>query len=141
MEKNSSVFDIPKKETIGEVQYTFKTSRGTVRITPNDILVALKEQSEKDYDDDIQPPNEDLQGWEIIHATDERGVSHPLFLMRKLPCGSHPPHGLFKRDDDAMGDIILKKVYNLSESKIKWIRFKNRVCKWFNEKVAKLFRS
>lgn len=139
MEKNSCIFDTPKNENLREIEYTFKTPRGTVRVTPNDILVALKEQSEKEYDD-IQPPNEDLQGWEIIHATDEKGVSHPLFLMRKLPGGSYPPHGLFKRDDDAMGDIILKKVYNLSESKIKWIRFKNRIYKWFNEKISKLFR-
>ena len=120
-----------------EIEYTFKTSQGNVRVTPNDILVALKEQSEKEYED-IQPPDEDLQGWEIIHATDERGVSHPLFLMRKLPSGAHPPHSLFKRDDDAIGDIILKKVYNLSESKIKWIRFKNRIYKWFNGKISKL---
>lgn len=120
-----------------EIEYTFKTPQGNVRVTPNDILVALKEQSEKEYED-IQPPDEDLQGWEIIHATDERGVPHPLFLMRKLPCGAHPPHSLFKRDDDAIGDIILKKVYNLSESKIKWIRFKNRIYKWFNGKISKL---
>lgn len=138
MEKNSCFCDTSKNENLTEIEYTFKTPRGTVRITPNDILVALKEQSEKECDD-IQPPDEDLQGWEIIHATDEQGVSHPLFLMRKLPCGAHPPHGLFKRDDDAMGDIILKKVYNLSESKIKWIRFKNKVCELINEKIFKLF--
>ena len=59
--------------------------------------------------------------------------------MRKLPCGAHPPYSLFKRDDDAIGDIILKKVYNLSESKIKWIRFKNKVCELINEKIFKLF--
>lgn len=125
-------------KTDSKTEYTFKTPQGIVRVTPNDILVALKEQSEKEYED-IQPPDEDLQGWEIIHATDERGVPHPLFLMRKLPCGAHPPYSLFKRDDDAIGDIILKKVYNLSESKIKWIRFKNRIYKWFNEKISKLF--
>ena len=120
-----------------EIKYTFKTPHGNVNVSYNDILVALKEQSEREYDD-IQSPSEDLQGWEIIHATDEHGVSHPLFLMRRLPNGIYPPYGLFKRDDDIIGDIVLKKVYNLSEFKIKWIRFKNKIRKWFNEKI-KLF--
>ena len=106
-----------------EVVYEFKTTSGVVNITPDDIIAALKEQSEQsDYENHIH--EEDLQGWSIINATDEEGKSRPLFLIRTLPNQNHPPYSKFHFDDENMRALIYKNIYRLTPVKIFWIRLK-----------------
>lgn len=112
---------------INEVEYTFKTSHGGVRVKPSDIITALNELSSQPEPDNICPPEEDLQGWSIINAMDEEGKSRPLFLMRVLPNNNHPPYGVFHNDDETMRSIILENVYKLTPAKIKWIKFKTKM--------------
>jgi hypothetical protein len=93
-------------------------------ITSRDIVAALEEQANS-KDDVITPPHEDLQGWGVIHATDENGCSRPLLLMRVLPAPTLSKSYSNVRDDDrAMEDIILTEVYKLTPRRIKWLQFK-----------------
>ncbi|MFA5754441.1 MAG: hypothetical protein WC905_03770 [Patescibacteria group bacterium] len=106
-----------------EVVYKFKTTSGVVNVTPDDIIAALKEQSEQsDYENYIH--EEDLQGWSIINATDEEGKSRPLFLIRTLPNQNYPPYSKFHFDDENMRALIYKNIYRLTPVKIFWIRLK-----------------
>jgi hypothetical protein len=113
-----------------EVSYMFKTAHGKMIVKPSDIIEALKEQSEHADDIDLKPPEEDLQGWGIINATDENGNSRPLFLMRVLPNMYHPSHDIFKEDDEIMCNLVMRNIYKLTPAKIKWLQFKMRFRRW-----------
>jgi hypothetical protein len=124
---------IKKAKLNDEVAYKFKTSQGTMSIKPSDIMEALEEQAKLD-EVDFQPPEEDLQGWSIMYACDEAGNSRPLLLMRILPGPSKSiPYYKMEKDDEKMGDIIMRHVYKLSPAKIKWIRFRMKMVYHFNK--------
>ena len=110
------------------VSYTFKTNKGKISTTEEEILNALKEQSER-TDDNISCEPEDLQGWSIIHATDEKGKSRPFCIMRSLPGLANHPHKLHEicSDDQEIRDLLIKEVYNLNPFKIKLHRLKFRI--------------
>jgi len=115
-----------------EVEYKFKTEKGIMRVKPSDILKALEENSNRD-NSELLPPEEDLQGWDIISATDESGKSHPLFLMRSIPSSiSCFNYSKFRGDDDDMAEIILTDVYKLTPIRVKWIQIKNKIRKFIN---------
>lgn len=139
MEKEvSSIFGAPIKVDPAindEVVYQFVTEHGIMRISPSEILKVLKEMSNQKYTE-VLPPEEDLQGWEIINATDEDGKSHPLFLMRALPACTNFNYTKYIKDDSVMADLILREVYKVTPSKIKWIKFKL----WISGFIQKLYR-
>ena len=116
------------------VRYTFNTTHGKMWVSPGDIMHALEEQSNLE-NEELLPPEEDLQGWALIHGTDELGATRPLLLMRMLPVGGPPkPYTEFRGDDIAMQDIILKGIYKLTPMKIRWLRFKKRIKNIFRRK-------
>lgn len=125
-----------KINTNDESTYTIKTNNGKMYIKPSDIMQALEEQANT-TNEDITPPEEDLSGWGVVYATDENGKSRPAFLMRVLPAMSQP-QAYYKvaQDDKNMQDIILRKIYNLTPSRIKWIRFK----KYIKDSIKKLIK-
>jgi hypothetical protein len=118
-----------------EVEYKFRTERGIMRISPSEIMKILAEVSERN-NSEIVPPEEDLQGWDIINATDEDGKSHPFFLMRTLPFATSFNYKKFKKDDDNIVDLLLRDVYKVTPSRIKWIKFK----RWARGLVYRIIR-
>lgn len=107
--------------------YLVTTANGVMRVKPSDIIEVLKEHAKEDYTE-ILPPEEDLRGWSIINATDEKGVSRPLFIIRSLPgYRGHSSYQEFERDDKTMSEIILHDVYKLTPFRIKWIMYKNKM--------------
>jgi hypothetical protein len=132
--------NIKRTKPNDEVAYKFKTSQGTMSIKPSDIMEALEEQAKLE-EFDLQPPEEDLQGWSIMYACDEAGKSRPLLLMRILPGPSKSiPYYKVEKDDEKMGDIIMRHVYKLSPAKIKWIKFRMKMVYHFN-KFKEAFRT
>jgi len=108
--------------------YEFTTKDGVMYIKPSEIMMALREQVQNETSDPLTPPEEDLEGWGIINATDENGVSRPLLLMRMLPAANNPiPYYKVMDDDTAMSRILLSQVYKLTPLRIKWIRFISKI--------------
>ena len=122
---------LPSRPDSGEVSYKFTTEHGVMHVKPSDIIAALEEQATSE-ETEITAPEADLQGWGVIHATDEMGTSRPLLLMRVLPAPAFSrPYDEVRGDDRAMEEIILREVYKLTPRKIKWLQFKARMKYWF----------
>lgn len=122
------------------IKYEFKTSHGKMWVDPSDIMEALFEMSNcKETETDITPPEEDLQGWGIVFATDELGQQRPLLLMRALPTPSCiRPYSTVKNDDNILREILLKDVYKLTKFKIWWKTFKIKIKNLFKRKKIPL---